>query len=337
MQQSIRRKAGRHTPRLLACLFLGLGVATLGLGCAPQQIGAPPAAPVIAHPDGALPNDLDWVVRIDLSRMQAALGPELMRQLRQQADATSGSSDPAHPQGDSLSQALRLADTVWVAFRPAERLELTDNVVVMRGKFSGFAPSASERWGAAQDLGADWRRRDQPGELERHAPRRLYLRGNDLLVFVSDAELHSVARQVERGESDPRVSPPERGVVAFAGRVHLGAPLASRPWVSRYPQLASLLKDSLNVSGFIDLEAGEARLELDVTYTDAGVAKDTLERTKTVLTAMQQLDPPLSTISRTAKLSQVDAHVVLRWRVPIALLQSFMPKPSTPDPAAAVR
>ncbi len=329
-----RRQA--RVAALLAFVFLGVGGATLAAGCAGQHVGSPPAAPSMANPDGAIPNDLDWVVRVDLARMQGALGPDLMRQLRQQADAGAG-SERASPQADSLSQALRLADTVWIAFRPAERFELTDNVVVMRGKFAEFAPSGAERWDPAQDLGADWRRRDQRGQLERRAPRRMYLRGNDLLVFVSDAELHSVARQLERGEGDPRVSPPERGAIAFAGRVHLGTPLMDRPWVSRYPQLARLLKHALNVAGFVDLEAGEARLELDVEYTDEAVAKDTLERTKLVLSAMRQLDPPLSTLSRTAKLSQIGAHLVLRWRLPIEALQAFMPEAevATPSPAPA--
>ncbi|MEZ4376385.1 MAG: hypothetical protein R3B07_36605 [Polyangiaceae bacterium] len=283
------------------------------MGCGGEALGPPPAAPALGSVDAAIPNDLDWVVRVDLKRMRDALGPIIVGRIRQEAEAASGDAN-------SLNLALKQADTVWIGFRAAERFDLTDNVVVMRGRFTDLQLPSGEDWGPETDLGGDWRRRSQRGKLQRFQPRRLYLRGNDTLVFVSEAEIDSVNRQIERGEQDPRVSPPDRGVLAFAGRVNLGKPLSDRPWARERPEIRKLLRDADAVSGFVDLEAGQARLEVDVEYVDSTVAKAAGDQAKRLLEAMQALGPPFDELGKGIATEVVDAHLVLRWKVSLIAL-----------------
>ncbi|MCA9628886.1 MAG: hypothetical protein KC766_14505 [Myxococcales bacterium] len=307
-------------------LFLGGLTAALSVGCGGETLGPPPAAPGLASMDAAIPNDLDWVVRVDLKRMRDALGPVLVQRIREEAEAAGGEKN-------SVNLAFSLADTVWIGFRAAERFDLTDNVVVMRGRFNDLELPSGEDWGPETDLGGDWRRRSQRGKLKRFEPRRLYLRGNDTLVFVSAAEIDSVRRQIERGEQDPRVSPPDRGVLAFAGRVNLGKPISDRPWARERPEIRKLLRDAELITGFIDLEAGQARLELDVEYTDAAVAKSAGEQVARLLEAVQALGAPFAELGEGVKAVVVDTHVVLRWRVSLLKLGRLLVAGSGGGPA----
>lgn len=299
--------------RALGRVSLVGALALASIACGGEKLGPPPAAPALASADAAIPNDLDWVVRVDLKRMRDALGPVIVGRIREEAEAASGEKN-------SLNLAFEQADTVWIGFRAAERFELTDNVVVMHGRFTDLELPGAEDWGPETDLGGDWRRRQQRGKLQRFEPRRLYLRGNDTLVFVSEAEIDSVNRQIERGEGDPRVSPPERGVLAFAGRVNLGKPISDRPWARERPEIRKLLRDAEVVTGFIDLEAGQARLEVDVEYVDSTVARAAGDQAKRLLEAMQTLGPPFEELGKGIRAEVVDAHLVLRWKVSLLTL-----------------
>ena len=76
--------------RLAARLLAPALGAALALGCAGSRPPPPPPKPPLVEAKGALPPDLDLVVRIDLARVRSALGPAVVADLRRAAQASSG-------------------------------------------------------------------------------------------------------------------------------------------------------------------------------------------------------------------------------------------------------
>lgn len=252
---------------MLSRAAFGLSVLLLSVGGCAHERRPPPAAPELYRPVQAIPGDLDMAVRVDLGRMRARLGEPVMRSIRERLRLASG--DP--PGERLLYDAMERADTVWLAFRPGAGFEPTDNVIVLRGDFSEIRPRSYEGvapWGPATDLGADWRRLDRDAPT-RSAPARLYLRSSDLMVVSSEAEMDSVERSVELRTGDPRVDPPERGVVAFEVRLPTVANLTLR----RMPRLAELLAQGSTLRGSADLDASGLRVEVEAKFRTSSEAE----------------------------------------------------------------
>jgi hypothetical protein len=229
--------------------------------CAPERIPPPSAPrPVLERPAEAIPADLDLVVRIDFARVKNALGAELLRSLAEQTP----------PAGDAASEkllvdAIARADTIWVALRPASDLEASDNVIVLRGRFSDLDPlkyGGEPRWRGPVDLGAAVRRYERPAPALRSAPARIYVRLPDLMVFASAAEIDSVERVIEEGADDPRLDPPEKGALALEGRIgRLSESIAERS-----PAAARLLAPARRLRAYVDLEASGIQGELELEF-----------------------------------------------------------------------
>ncbi|MBX3181692.1 MAG: hypothetical protein KIT72_12495 [Polyangiaceae bacterium] len=277
-----------------------------------RQLASPPSA-APARPEAAIPGDLDWVLRLDLRRVRRALGAARLIALG--AEELTGDAP-------SVARALLHADTLWLALRPGERLEDTDYVVIAQGSFRDFTPAGEgEQWGPEVDLGADWRRQERRGlaRLRRQDVARLYRSGDDVLVFVSAVELHSVARQLERLEGDRRVTPPALGVLSLAGRLER-RPLAFQ---RRAPELGELLEGAREVTGHASLEAGELQVELALEYADEPSARAAETRAKEALTHALTVAPLRSWFAG-SRLSRVGAHLVLRLTVPASAVQALL-------------
>src|SRR5262249_57714767 len=93
----------------------GLAVACLGAlaGCAASR-PPPPRAPALSTPNDAIPPDLDLVIRVDLAKVRAALGPEGIAVLRRGAASAAG----AETGSDFFVRALEHADVACLALRP---------------------------------------------------------------------------------------------------------------------------------------------------------------------------------------------------------------------------
>ncbi len=281
----------------------------MSAACGGSQRLAPPSAPPL-RPEAAIPGDLDWVLRLDLRRVRRALGPARLTALGAE-ELTRGAP--------SLARALLHTDTLWLALRPGEGLEDTDYVVIAQGSFRDFTPGGeAEQWGPEMDLGADWRRQERRGlaRLRRQDVARLYRSGDDVLVFVSAVELHSVARQLERLEGDSRVTPPALGVLALAGRLER-RPLAFQ---RRAPELSELLEGAREVTGHASLEAGEVQVELALEYLDEPSARAAETRAQEALSHALTV-APLRPWFLGSRLSRLGAHLVLRLTVPMSALQ----------------
>jgi len=240
--------------RARARLLLGLG-ALLAAACGSQHVGPPPSAPSLVRAADAMPADLDLVLRLDLRKMRETLGGPTMTALGEQA--LRGLHGDDRETDALLLRALEQTDTLWVGVRPTRTLEVADSVFVMIGRFPHFdahRAASVPRFGPALDLGGDLRRYDRPHPAARSAPARIYARGDEMLVSLSEAEIDSVERSLEEQRGMPPLEPAEKGTFSAV----------ARPQVLPLALLAGT--DSLR-----RLVASANRLELNADLTAAGL------------------------------------------------------------------
>lgn len=273
MLGSVRRAA------LLAC---GLVILALGSGCERRAVAAPPPAPVLDEPGRMIPEDLDLVVRLDLSRLRAVLGLEgadLLAQLAQRAPTDEPDLATAR-----LTLALFAhAQTAWIGVRPGLAAELTDSVVVLRGDFKNVVPSVLEGtppWGRARDLGGSVRCFTRAQPKLRAAPAVIYLRGTDLAVIGSEAEVDALERGFKGQRGEPSLRVPEQGLVAAAARLSL----LRRRLAARAPTLTRLFDGAEQLSASLDRDGDTFRLRVELGFDDETRASAVSE----ALTALAQ-------------------------------------------------
>ncbi len=225
------------------------------LACSSPQIGPPPEAPRLTRALSAMPADLDVVLRVDLQRIRGTLGAPAMAALNEQALRSLHGSDRATDQ--LLLEALAETDTLYVGLRPTASLASGDSVFVMTGHFPGFNPERAAsvpRFTRPLDLGGDLRRYDRASPGVRAATARFYVRGEQVVVALSEAEIDSVERTLEQGRGMPALEPLEKGALSAVARPRV---LPS-----------ALFAGSRTLR---DLAEGARRLELNADLTSAGV------------------------------------------------------------------
>lgn len=234
-----------------------LVVSCAACSMAPSRISPPETPPPRAgHPADAIPGDLDAVFRFELESMRDFLGASA-------TDLLDRSGSPKGSDHDSeVTWALSRADTVWLAIRPGLPAELTDSVLVVRGRLAGLERNLSPKWGRGTDLGGGWLRYERPRPSTRSAPARLYFHVSDLLVVVSTAEIDSTERALELGATDPKLRPPDKGTVSAAIRV----PPLTRLIEARSPRVASLLSQARELSATGNLGATGLTAELNIEF-----------------------------------------------------------------------
>ena len=284
--------------------LLALLLATLILGCAQPPILPPvTSVPSVKSADGAIPADLDVVVRLDLEAMRRSLGD---------GATTLALQGLSGDRGSELAPLYVNTDTVWIGFRPGEGLEPLDSVIVLEGHFDSFEPRTGrgrEVWLAPRDLGGGWRRweRREPGTRSDWA--LLYQRLNKSVVAASIAEVDSTVRAVENRTTDSRVRAPQRGVAAVA--VRLG------PWVealggSRLRWLAQ----ASTAHAYLEVVGAEIIVELDLSFAteeEALRGRDASLLLRELLGG--QLEAYRAALERISA-SAVGNHLVFRYRGP---------------------
>jgi hypothetical protein len=253
------------------------------------------------------------VVRVDLGRIRSVLGPQALESLGARTDMPSASADPdTHA---LVAEALGRADTAWLALRPGKSAETTDSVLVLRGGFQGLDPRAAGRprvWGPGEDLGAGWRRHERLRAPTRGAPARLYVRADDLWVFVSTAPLDSVERRLELGEADQALAPASQGLLSLDCRPKdLG-----RQLLDRAPTVGRVLSRAERLRVTADLDAQGLRAELELTFVSAEAAREVAESLGSLASAVRDGDGSLPALVRGLTVEAVSDRVVLRLRLP---------------------
>jgi hypothetical protein len=286
-----------------ALLLLGL---VLCCSCGPKPIPPPDTpAPALARPVDAIPADLDVVVRVDLARMRRALGPGAVAALRDRAAGAEGADRRL------LEQALAAADTVWIAFRPGLAPDKTDQVVVLRGNFEKLDPrshDAEPAWQLPIDLGGGWRLYRRPKPSTRAAPARIYLRVDDLLVFVSSAEIDSAERSIEARVRDDDLEPPEKGAVSVAARLK---PL-SRTLLERSPAAARLLARGQRLTASADLDADGLRAEIELSFDTEEDARDVADAAGLLVAALAENGDLPKSLAESLRIEAVGTSMVVR-------------------------
>ncbi|HEX6273295.1 MAG TPA: hypothetical protein VFZ53_09650 [Polyangiaceae bacterium] len=265
-------------PRRAALGLVLVAALPLSVACG-GDARKPPAAPSLASPLDAIPPDLDWVVRLDVGRIYATLGQNVVQTLREKAP-----SDASDGAVTFVTDALAKARVVVVAAR-YENGAFRDYVAVLEGDFRGLDPRrypAEPPWHAPLDLGGDVRRWDRKKPKNRSDVARLYARGNDLVVAATEAELDAVEAVLERGTAPNPLRPRERGVVSLAVRARSFAA------GERFPLLGAVFRSVQGAEGFVDTHADGFRVEASCelgTEMDAKNARDLVEAARLALEA----------------------------------------------------
>ena len=268
-----RRPKGRFEqslgPALVLALILALALAALG-GCA-QNLPPPlPPAPELSEPAFAIPADLDLVIRVDVERLRDVLGGGFETAFNDlAARAPAGEKDGET--GRLLLSILLRADTVWLGARPGLSPELTDNVLIARGPFTGLVKDdlgGEPPWERPARLGGGVFRFDRAAPALRAAPAVLYVREPDLIVVGSTAEIDALALTIERRDGAPPLRTKEAGLVSLAARVSL----LEQRLKSKAPTLARLLEGAQRLGCTADVRGGSVEVELELEYATPDVA-----------------------------------------------------------------
>jgi len=254
-------------------------VALSGLACATERLPPPPSAPQLQSSTDWIPPDLDAVVRVDVPRTRATLGP-LADRLFFALIATWVSRSDDHATRELLAALVARSNAVWVGARPASRFELSDNVWVFRGRFRDVVPNTlrgAPAWKSPTDLGALIRRYERD-ETDRASPAVLYVQP-ERAVVGSRAEIDALERRIERGVRDRALQAPERGLVSLAARVEV----VQREVQLRAPPIARVFEGAVSVEAIVERREPDLELTVDVRYADVGRAQQVAAAVTSVL------------------------------------------------------
>jgi hypothetical protein len=245
---------------------------------------------------------------VDLVRLGSLLGPEARGALQLTlADPEADASVAAF-----IAEAFERAETFWVALRPGRSAAHTDNVVILRGRFAGLSPPR-EAEGVARgfrgplDLGGAFRLYERDRPARRSAPSRIYARGDDWLVLVSEAEVDSVERSIERRAGDPHVDPPDRGMASLSLRP---APVV-RLVEARFPALGPL-SDATRVDVVAEGAPGGLSVTLELAFSDPALTHDVAPRVSELVEVLSDARGLIGRVASMARVEEMGSTVLVR-------------------------
>lgn len=311
--------AGRAAPGAGRARVVGLSLSLALLSCA-ERIPMPSTPPpVLDRPSSVIPGDLDVALRVDLVAIERFLGPAARGALALTlADPVEDAPVAAH-----IAAAFERAEVFWVAFRPGASAAGTDSVVILRGRFAGLDPPADPagRTGfrRAIDLGGAFRVHERARPARRSAPSRIYARGDDWLVLVSEAEVDSVERMIERRAGDAHVDPPDRGLASAA----LRAGPVVRLLGPRFPAL-SILEEAELVEVVAEPAPGGLSVWFSATFPGRNGAPAAALRLKEVVQRVATSQGPWGRAASGASVEEVGETVVVRTLVDAEALAALL-------------
>lgn len=241
-------------------------------GCAAPE--RPALTPPPHEQAATLPGDLDVALRVDVDWLTAELGPALGQRLL--LDMLVGAEDTEA--SSLLGEALRRSERLWLGFRLGAPLEAADKVLILRGHFPGTRAASPEAGGVWVESEATvgrphlYRAPALPGALT-----RIYSRGEQLLIWVSEAERAAVEGMLDGTGAPATLRPPERGGLSLAAHPE---PLRGQ-LLRGFPQLAQHFEGARSLQGHLDARAGAVVLEVELgfdTPAQASTAADILEQ-----------------------------------------------------------
>ncbi len=289
-----------------------LGLAVSNLACASNAAPRAATPPKRRHIDAAelLPGDLDAVLRIDLARMRAALGP-----MTQSLSARVGAE--VDGQDELAAKAIERARVVWIGTRLAD-MDTGDRVLIIEGDVEDLRPDPIVFHKLDPPFSDDVKTFERRGPLSRNATARIHLLGERTIVFVSSVEADGVERILRRGADPDRRDPPADGLLSADVRGRRLPPQLER----RFPSIGSIVR-------------GINRARASVTMVDEGLKLD-IEVTNGSIPASTKLEGFLKALreggqgSRYAVLfeemhvERIEQAVRVKWLVPLEMLQKLV-------------
>jgi hypothetical protein len=265
------------------------------------------------------PEDLDFVVRIDATRIREN---PLLSGVVHDIGKASGSELLG-----SAKTAFDDAKTVWVGTR------------WMSDGFHGDGVLAIER---DPPRGAEAHRMDAQRVAARSDVRRLSVPYPDVEVFerqasargeavlevvmigrgfvlATAAEADAVLRVVRSRPDEERLDPPARGLVSFAGRMRKGGSFADDRAGGAFRKLAEGLVD---YAGSLDERDG-IEVEASLTYVSPAAALRAAERAREAVTNFAAAGGHFKTMADSVKLTELDSSLRVRATLPFAWLSQL--------------
>jgi hypothetical protein len=255
--------------------------------------------------------DLDFVVRVDVTRLRAT--PDFPRMLERWPVG----------EGPRMFRKLRARVKGATALELGGRLFADgfrgDAILVIEGEATDEAPDADFRPVVSPrsdvrlferiDSAAPAADRAEP-VLEAHC-------GGGGVAIATAAEADAVLRILREGPDSARVEPPAHGMLSFAGRAPTGEIAADGK--SAWAKLARGLR---KFEGSIDLVDG-IETEIDLGYASAEDAAEALAVAHTFVGRLELGEKPLRALADSIRLSPREDTLGVRFKVPLDLLAAF--------------
>lgn len=249
------RAARQSWPERLGVVWIALAALVLA-ACGPDKGTKPgPRPPQLARRLEAidlLPADLDVVVRVDVGRLKAGLGPAFADDLAARAAASGGDG--------FIAEGMSRADAVWIGLRLAD-IDAGDRVLVAEGRLGEIhlEPSEWEETTPAATM-EGVRILDRKGKVARGSTGRIVKANDRLHAFVSPVEVDATSRLLRDGPDAGRGDPTAEGLVSVDVRGHRLPPSLEK----KYPSIAAVIAGVARIRGSAGMAEGGVKVSLDV-------------------------------------------------------------------------
>lgn len=286
--------------------------------------GRPPGSRVVRQidPPDLFPADLDLVLRVDVARMNAAIGPAAASELSARASLRGGEGED-----ELLKEALSRAQIVWIGLRLAD-IDAGDRILVAEGKLGGLRPDPAAYPPVAAEIECI-----SIAERADGAPRagtaQVIQLGDRAMAFVSPIEVDSVARVLRDGPDKRRGDPAREGIVSVDLRPRRLPVSLER----RFPSIGAIIAGIKRVRAAVVPTADGVRLDAEISAR----SKPAAERVLRFLKALRDnvADPEHKDLMKELSIEHVGEAVRVRWALPARALASLVQAPLTAPPALA--
>lgn len=260
-----------------------------------------------------LPADLDLVLRVDLARMKASLGPDAVKDLSARAfdEAAKAAED-----NRLLAEAIEHADLVWVGLRLAD-WEAGDRIVVVEGK-STSSPDRSldyRRLPSGMEGIDIW---DRAESAPRSGIERIVRIHPRISVFSSPVEVDSLMRVLTEGPDARHGDPQAVGLISLDVRPSgFSAPLQKT-----YPSITSLLEGVKRVRARLEPAPGGLLLKAMIEAKNKAAAT----RVFRFLAVFRDnvSSEAGAALFRGLELEPLESTLSIRWTLPAAQVAAWL-------------
>jgi hypothetical protein len=293
--------------------FLGvLGVAVTNAACsstAPQQ---PRSAKRKPHVDAVelFPADLDVVLRVDLARMRAALGP-----MANGLSSRVGSEIDARD--ELAAKAIERARVVWIGTRLGD-VEAGDRVLVIEGDVEDLRPDPGIFQVLDPPLSDAIKTFERRGPLARDATARVHLLGARTIMFVSSVEIDGVERVLLRGADTGRRDPPADGLLSADMRGRRLPPGLER----RFPSIGAIVRGIQRARATVTMVDEELSADIEI----AAASESARSKLEGLLKALREggQGSRYAVLLDGLQVERIERALRVKWLVPIEMLRKLV-------------